>query len=112
MTSYQHNALGTHIHPTPPALPQALSHAAKFNYGGLELGAGGEPVNMVSLDTMGLTGVSLLRIDAEGAEALVLYGAQELIRNQRPVISYEAGPKQLSAVRWAGGREGPWCLAV
>jgi FkbM family methyltransferase len=65
------------------------------NYGGIELGLGGEQIEMRTLDSLNLSNVSYLKIDVEGAEKLVIYGAQETIRRDRPVILYE-NKKQVS----------------
>jgi FkbM family methyltransferase len=59
------------------------------NYGGIELGNHGEEVNMKTLDSFNLDNVSFIKIDVEGAEKLVIYGAKETIRRNRPVILYE-----------------------
>lgn len=42
----------------------------------MSLGAGGEQVQAMPLDWYNLTGVSLIKVDVQGAEKLVLYGAQ------------------------------------
>ncbi len=60
-----------------------------INYGGARLGSGGEEVEMCTLDSYHLSNVSLIKVDVEGAEPLVFYGAQETIRANRPVIIYE-----------------------
>lgn len=40
------------------------------------LGKGGETVRSATLDSYNLTGVSLIKIDVQGAEQLVVYGAR------------------------------------
>jgi hypothetical protein len=40
------------------------------------LGKGGEEVQSRTLDSYNLTGVSLVKIDAQGAEPLVIYGGR------------------------------------
>lgn len=69
------------------------------NYGGINLGKGGEVVDMVSLDSMfcdGVENISLLKIDVEGAENLVIYGARKLISKYKPVIFYEDNWKKIT----------------
>lgn len=59
------------------------------NYGGMSLGKGGETVRSATLDSYNLTGVSLIKIDVQGAEQLVVYGARDTIRRNLPVVVYE-----------------------
>jgi hypothetical protein len=40
------------------------------------LGKGGEEVQSRTLDSYNMTGVSLIKIDAQGAEPLVIYGGR------------------------------------
>lgn len=42
----------------------------------MNLGKGGEEVQSRTLDSYNLNNVSLIKIDAQGAEQLVLYGGQ------------------------------------
>lgn len=60
-----------------------------INFGGVQLGKGGEEVEMRTLDSFCLEDVSLIKIDIEGAEPLALYGGQKTIEKNRPVIVYE-----------------------
>lgn len=57
--------------------------------GGVAVGAGGDQVEMRTLDSFGFQNVSLLKIDVEGFEDEVLAGAERLIRDSRPVILIE-----------------------
>lgn len=72
----------------------------QINYGGMNLGKGGESVKLVSLDRWvereGVYGVKLIKIDVEGAERLVLDGARELIKRDRPVVFYEENWKKIT----------------
>ena len=52
-------------------------------------------------DLMGGAPVHFLKIDAEGAEALVLSGAREILKTQRPVVMLEILPKFLERVSGA-----------
>jgi FkbM family methyltransferase len=67
------------------------------NYGGISLGKGGQSVDMLPLDAIDDgTPVSLIKIDVEGAEQLVVYGARTLIKKYKPVIFYEDNWKKLT----------------
>jgi FkbM family methyltransferase len=48
-------------------------------------------IKVVPIDELKLTGLDLLKIDAEGTEADVLQGAENTIRKYRPVIAMECG---------------------
>lgn len=60
-----------------------------INYGGLSIGKGGEEVEMRTLDSFNFTNIGLIKIDVEGAERLVTYGALETIKKNRPFIWVE-----------------------
>ncbi|MEU7042557.1 FkbM family methyltransferase [Streptomyces varsoviensis] len=46
-------------------------------------------VPCLALDDLGLTGVTLLKIDVDGGEAAVLRGARQLLRRERPALFIE-----------------------
>jgi FkbM family methyltransferase len=50
-------------------------------------------VRVETLDSFGFDDVDLLKIDAEGADALIIAGAQETIRRCRPVMIVEHIPE-------------------
>jgi FkbM family methyltransferase len=66
------------------------------NIGGVSLGIGGETVETIRIDDLGLPGCDFIKIDVEGAEPLVVLGGEETIRRYRPVIYYEANWKVLT----------------
>jgi FkbM family methyltransferase len=68
-----------------------------FNYGGLQIGVGGQKTVMRTLDSFSFEHVALLKVDAEGSEPLVLWGARELIRRCRPLIVFELNHKHVTA---------------
>ena len=76
--------------------PYRYETGREFNYGGLQLGVGGPKVFMRTLDSFAFTDVALLKVDAEGSEPLVLWGARELIRRCRPRILFERNDKCVS----------------
>lgn len=71
------------------------------NYGGINIGQGGEIVDMITIDSIFcdiemVEKVSLIKIDVEGAESLAIYGARETIRKHKPVIFYEDNWKKIT----------------
>lgn len=58
---------------------------------------GGEAVRTETLDDMlqraSVRRVDLIKIDAEGAEELVLRGAKQILTRMRPVVMYEVNPE-------------------
>jgi len=85
------------IHDGPNAgQPYHYEDARAFNYGGLQLGLGARKVVMRTLDSFAFADVGLLKVDVEGAEPLVLWGARELIRRCRPLILFERNGKRIT----------------
>lgn len=89
---YSHNSGGSHILETGTPTPQDHRRLR---------------VAKVQLDKLELPRpISFIKIDAEGAEALALRGAQELLRADRPKVLAEINPEllqgvsQISAVEW------------
>ncbi len=76
--------------------PYHYEETRPFNYGGLQLGLGGRKVVLRTLDSFAFADVALLKVDAEGAEPLVLWGARELIRRCRPLILFERNEKRIT----------------
>jgi len=75
--------------------------SADVNYGGVQLGKGDEEVGMMTIDQLccnkeALIDVGYMKVDAEGSEPLVFYGARETIRRCRPVILYEKNYKRIT----------------
>jgi FkbM family methyltransferase len=66
-----------------------------YNFGGLNIGHGSTVVKMITVDSLNLSNVDYMKIDVEGAESLVLLGAEKTIRKYKPVICFE-DLKQLS----------------
>jgi len=69
------------------------------NFGGLSLGKDGEQVPMISLDDIFLKNsapIRMIKIDVEGAERLVVYGARQLISRDKPVIFFEKNKKKIT----------------
>lgn len=73
---------GTTLVPVP-------NYAQDGNFGGVELGQQGEPVQVMALDQMGVASLALIKIDVEGMELDVLTGAQETIAKHRPMLYVE-----------------------
>jgi FkbM family methyltransferase len=59
------------------------------NYGAVQLGKGGPMVDMITIDSLELKRVDLIKVDIEGSEPLMFYGASNTIRIYRPIIIFE-----------------------
>lgn len=66
------------------------------NFGGLSLGEGGEKIDMLSIDSLHLPQVDVIKADVEGAEQLVIYGARKTIEKYKPIIVYEKNWKSIT----------------
>lgn len=65
-------------------------YADSGNFGGIELNdKGGEPIEIISIDSLGLPGCQFIKIDVEGQEQAVIAGATETIARFRPVLYVE-----------------------
>lgn len=62
------------------------------NWGGLELGncTEGEPVEVITIDSLNLPNCHFFKIDVEGMELQVLQGAEKTIKKYQPTIYTEA----------------------
>jgi FkbM family methyltransferase len=67
-----------------------------FNLGGVSIGFGTKEVDMIYLDSMDFQDVDYIKVDVEGAETLVFFGAKELISRCKPTICFEYNHKKLS----------------
>ena len=59
------------------------------NFGGIGLGDGGEEINLITIDKMGLEDIGFIHCDAQGAENFIFSKGLETIKKNRPVIYYE-----------------------
>lgn len=72
------------------------------NFGGLNIGMGGELIDMLSIDALNTSNISsmnnlsIIKIDVEGVEKLVIYGARKTIMEQKPIIMYRKTWKSLT----------------
>jgi len=66
------------------------------NFGGLNLGLGGEVIDMLNVDALDIDNISVIKIDVEGVEKLVIWGARKTIMEQRPIIMYRKTWKGLT----------------
>lgn len=67
-----------------------------LNYGGITVGMGGEKIDMISIDSLNLPACHYMKIDVEGAEALVFLGALNTIRKYKPFIMFENSDKTVT----------------
>lgn len=59
------------------------------NYGGMEIGDGGEKVCMLKIDDLHFEACDYIKMDIEGYEPLALRGAENTIKTFKPVIMFE-----------------------
>jgi FkbM family methyltransferase len=83
--------------------------ARGWNFGDSSVGKGGERVQMITLDSLGLSQVSFIKIDAQGSEFEILQGARQTIFTARPVIFIEIEEVQLQN-RGSSGQQVLECL--
>ncbi|SHJ53561.1 methyltransferase, FkbM family [Roseomonas rosea] len=60
-----------------------------------------EPVPVVTLDSLGLTDVTAIKLDAEGAEYAILRGARQTLARCRPVLTLELEERHAEGCSWA-----------
>jgi FkbM family methyltransferase len=75
-------------------IEQAERDHAFINYGGMSMGVGGERALARTLDWYNLTDVSLIKVDVQGAEPLMFWGARETIRRCLPAVAFEDTPDE------------------
>ena len=61
----------------------------KVSYGSRGICRGESTYETVTIDSLNLTDVDLIKMDTEGSEFLVIYGARETIKKYHPVIMFE-----------------------
>jgi FkbM family methyltransferase len=59
------------------------------NLGGIQLGVGGQACGLVCVDDLTITNLVYVKIDAEGAEPLVIEGMQETLKRELPILVFE-----------------------
>lgn len=65
--------------------------SVRGNYGAIDVNdSNGVVVDMITLDSLAIPSPTLVKIDVEGSELAVLQGLQEKIKENLPVIVYEA----------------------
>src|SRR5207253_506901 len=79
-------------------LVPVLDFAQEFNFGGVSLGMhhSGEPVPLVTLDSLNLPRCDLIKIDVEGMETAVVEGAAQTLARFQPVLYVENDRKEKS----------------
>lgn len=66
-----------------------IDYATQNNFGAVSVGEGDVEVPMVTIDSLELPKLNLIKIDAEGAEGDVLRGAAATLRRLRPIVYVE-----------------------
>jgi FkbM family methyltransferase len=84
----------------PSYLTVDYKSARPVNFGGLGItkkDTRGEAVTIHSVDSLHLDNVVYMKIDVEGAETLVVYGARNTIQTQKPVLLVEQSDKNVTS---------------
>lgn len=68
---------------------QPIDYESHGNFGGIIIGKSGELVPCFKLDDFSVDTVGFLHLDAQGSEPLIAYGAQNLIKRDKPIIFFE-----------------------
>lgn len=97
------------IHAIPAAAGAAPGHAdiavtRRGNSGATRLTLGDGPIPVITLDSLDLTNVKLIKIDVEGMAPEVLQGAQHLLNKQSPIVYAEGDRDKIAAALPAGYR--------
>ena len=85
-----------------PGAPLRYDDALERNYGGLQLGENGEEVAQVCLDALELGDAGFIKVAAEGAEPLLLFGARALVDRWHPLILFEQNHKRITGAMIRG----------
>jgi len=106
LTFLRGNVTLNHLEKRVTVHAAALGHEARtvtlqdtpetHHHGGIQLGTGARQMQMITLDSLALRNVALIKIDVEGAEPLVIYGARDTIRRERPLILAERNAKRIT----------------
>lgn len=76
-----------------------LDYEREDNFGGVRLGGGagkGEPVDVITIDQLGLEACRLIKIDVEEMEAEVLRGGVRTLETLKPLLYVENNPGPLA----------------
>ena len=68
---------------------------AKINFGAIQLGMGGQSTPMYTIDDLSMD-VDIIKVDVEGAEPLVFWGARDTIARCLPIIAFERNDATIS----------------
>ena len=66
-----------------------LQESDGVNFGGTSIGRGGEPTEMITLDSLDLPSLDFIKMDIQGAEGLLVKGGRKTIDKYSPVILFE-----------------------
>lgn len=68
----------------------------KIHFGAIHVGEGSIKSSMTSIDDLNIN-ISAMKVDVEGAEPLVFYGAKETIKRCMPIIVFERNENKVSS---------------
>jgi FkbM family methyltransferase len=88
--------LGNRIHDIDRVFDVTYDPDVLTNLGGVGFGTGGESVQVTTIDDLNLDRCDFIKIDAEGAENLIILGGKRTIIKFKPTIFFEANFKSLT----------------
>jgi FkbM family methyltransferase len=71
-----------------------------INTGDLSIGFGGEEIEVITLDSLNLDKVDIVKIDVQGYEKFVIEGCKETIKNYKPTFIIELENFQLDKFKY------------
>ena len=71
------------------SIDEYIKEEKDINYGGIQLGKDGQKIEMITIDSLNLYKIDIIKVDVEGAENLVFYGLLKSIKKFKPIIIFE-----------------------
>lgn len=89
----------------------SASEAIVGNVGATPVGIGSEYVPMITIDSLSLNALTLMKVDVQGAELLTLSGGKSTVEKFRPIIAIEVEESWLRRFQTSSKEVVEWLLA-